>query len=64
MSSPTATSDEEVSILVVEDDLPTREALCRSLASMGHAAHPTVNGRSALDWLADHPAPSLILLSC
>jgi adenylate cyclase len=50
------------SILVVEDDPPTREALCRSLASMGHAAHPTVNGRSALDWLADHPAPSLILL--
>ena len=27
------------SILVVEDDLPTREALCRSLASMGYAAH-------------------------
>jgi PAS domain S-box-containing protein len=50
------------SILVVEDDGPTRETLCRSLASMGYAAHPTVNGRSALDWLADHPAPSLILL--
>ena len=50
------------SILVVEDDLPTREALCRSLASMGYAAHAAVNGRSGLDWLADHPAPSLILL--
>ena len=50
------------SILVVEDDLPTREALCRSLASMGYAAHETVNGRSGLDWLASHPAPKLILL--
>jgi signal transduction histidine kinase/DNA-binding response OmpR family regulator len=50
------------SILVVEDDLPTREALCRTLGSMGYAAHATVNGRNGLDWLADNPAPSLILL--
>jgi len=49
-------------ILVVEDDPPTREALCRSLASMGYAAHAAVNGRNGLDWLAGHPAPSLILL--
>ena len=44
------------SILVVEDDLPTREALCRTLESMGHVAHATVNGRNGLDWLASHPA--------
>jgi signal transduction histidine kinase/DNA-binding response OmpR family regulator/HAMP domain-containing protein len=50
------------SILVVEDDLPTREALCRTLTSIGYVAHETVNGRSGLDWLAAHPAPSLILL--
>jgi signal transduction histidine kinase/DNA-binding response OmpR family regulator/HAMP domain-containing protein len=50
------------SILVVEDDLPTREALCRTLASMGYAAHAAVNGRSGLDWLTNHPAPNLILL--
>ena len=50
------------SILVVEDDLPTLEALCRSLASMGYMAHAAVNGRSGLDWLANHPAPDLILL--
>jgi signal transduction histidine kinase/DNA-binding response OmpR family regulator len=50
------------SILVVEDDLPTRDALCRSLASMGYGAHAAVNGRSGLEWLAHHPAPSLILL--
>jgi len=49
-------------ILVVEDDLPTREALCRTLASMGYVTHATANGRSGLDWLADHSVPSLILL--
>ena len=46
------------SILVVEDDLPTREALCRSLASMGYVAHAAVNGRSGMDWLANHAAPA------
>ena len=46
------------SILVVEDDLPTRETLCRSLASMGYAADAALNGRSGLDWLANHPAPA------
>ena len=50
------------SILVVEDDLPTREALCRSLASMGYTAHDAVNGRTGLEWLTRHPVPSLILL--
>ena len=44
------------------DDGPTREALCRSLASMGYAADAAVDGRSGLGWLAAHPAPSLILL--
>ena len=55
-------SRSSASILVVEDDLPTRETLCRSLVSMGYMAHAAVNGRSGLDWLANHPAPSLILL--
>jgi CheY-like chemotaxis protein len=55
-------SPSSASILVVEDDLPAREALCLSLASMGYAAHAAVNGRSGLDWLANHPCPSLILL--
>jgi adenylate cyclase len=50
------------SILVVEDDLPTSDALCRSLTGMGYAAHAATNGRSGLDWLANHPSPSLILL--
>jgi signal transduction histidine kinase/DNA-binding response OmpR family regulator/HAMP domain-containing protein len=50
------------SILVVEDDLPTREALCHSLTSMGYVAHATVNGRDGLNWLANNPTPNLILL--
>jgi signal transduction histidine kinase/DNA-binding response OmpR family regulator len=49
-------------ILVVEDDPPTRDVLCRLLQNMGYACHATVNGRSGLDWLVEHAAPSLILL--
>jgi signal transduction histidine kinase/CheY-like chemotaxis protein/HAMP domain-containing protein len=52
----------DASILVVDDEPSAREALCRTLTSIGYAAHAAVNGRSALDWLASHPAPSLILL--
>jgi CheY-like chemotaxis protein len=55
-------SPSSASILVVEDDVPTREMLCRLLASMGYVAHQAINGRSGLDWLANNPAPSLILL--
>ena len=50
------------SILVVEDETATRELLCHSLTGMGYATFAAVNGRSGLDWLAGHPAPSLILL--
>jgi CheY-like chemotaxis protein len=50
------------SILIVEDDPATQEALCRSLGSMGYAAYTAINGRTGLDWLANHPIPSLILL--
>jgi CheY-like chemotaxis protein len=32
------------------------------VVSMGYVAHVAVNGRNALDWLGNHPAPSLILL--
>ena len=50
------------SILVVEDDQPTRELLCHLLTSMGHKPSAAINGRNGLDWLTNHPAPSLILL--
>ncbi len=55
-------SPSNASILIVEDDLPTREALCHSLTSMGYGAHATVNGRDGLNWLANNPVPNLILL--
>jgi signal transduction histidine kinase/CheY-like chemotaxis protein len=50
------------SILVVEDDPPTSEVLCHSLASMGYAVSAANNGRDGLGWLTNHPAPDLILL--
>jgi CheY-like chemotaxis protein len=56
------TSRGNASILVVEDDPPTREALCLSLTNMGYATAAAINGRDGLDWLASHPAPNLILL--
>ena len=55
-------SPSSASILIVEDDLATREMLCRSVASMGYLPHAAVNGRSGLDWLASHAIPGLILL--
>lgn len=56
------TNPSGTSILVVEDDPPTRELLCHSLTHMGYAASVATNGRNGLVWLASHPAPSLILL--
>jgi CheY-like chemotaxis protein len=50
------------SILVVEDDPPTSEVLCHTLASMGYTVSAANNGRDGLGWLANHPAPDLILL--
>jgi signal transduction histidine kinase/CheY-like chemotaxis protein len=50
------------SILIVEDDEPTRDLLCHSLKTMGYAPSAAINGRSGLDWLASHPTPRLILL--
>jgi signal transduction histidine kinase/CheY-like chemotaxis protein len=50
------------SILVVEDDPPTRDVLCHSLTNLGYVSHAAINGRDGLDWLSAHPAPNLILL--
>ncbi len=50
------------SILIIEDDLPTSDVLCRTIAGMGYTSAAVMNGREGLDWLDSHPAPSLILL--
>jgi CheY-like chemotaxis protein len=49
-------------ILVVEDDLATRETVRHTIEKMGLTVAEVTNGRLALDWLAENPAPALILL--
>jgi signal transduction histidine kinase/CheY-like chemotaxis protein/HAMP domain-containing protein len=49
-------------ILLVEDDLATRETVRHTIEKMGLTVAEVTNGRLALDWLAENPAPALILL--
>jgi signal transduction histidine kinase/CheY-like chemotaxis protein/HAMP domain-containing protein len=49
-------------ILVVEDDLATRETVRHTIEKMGLTVAEVTNGRLALAWLAGNPAPALILL--
>jgi signal transduction histidine kinase/DNA-binding response OmpR family regulator len=49
-------------VLIVDDDPEVREIVRTTLESSGLKTFQAVNGRVALDWLANHPTPSLILL--
>jgi CheY-like chemotaxis protein len=49
-------------ILVVEDDLATRETVRHTVEKMGWTVAEVTNGRLALTWLAENPAPAVILL--
>ena len=49
-------------ILVVEDDLATRETVRHTIEKMGLTVAEATNGRLALAWLAENPAPAVILL--
>jgi len=49
-------------ILVVEDDLATRETVRHTIEKMGLTVAEVTNGRLALAWLAANPAPAVILL--
>ncbi len=49
-------------MLLVEDDPPTREATRRTVEKMGLEVVEAANGREALEWLEQNPAPALILL--
>jgi signal transduction histidine kinase/CheY-like chemotaxis protein len=49
-------------ILVVEDDLATRETIRHTVEKLGLTVAEVTNGRLALTWLAENPAPALILL--
>jgi signal transduction histidine kinase/CheY-like chemotaxis protein/HAMP domain-containing protein len=49
-------------ILLVEDDPATRETVRSTIEKMGLTVAEVTNGRLALSWLAENPAPALILL--
>jgi signal transduction histidine kinase/CheY-like chemotaxis protein len=49
-------------ILLVEDDPATRETVRNTIEKMGLTVAEVTNGRMALTWLAENPAPALILL--
>jgi adenylate cyclase len=49
-------------VLLVEDDLATRDSTRRMLDKLGFAAAEAANGREALRWLEDNGPPSMILL--
>ena len=49
-------------VLVVEDDPVTREMVRHVVEKIGLPAAEAVNGRSALSWLNQHPAPAIIIL--
>jgi len=49
-------------ILLVEDDLATRETVRSTIEKMGLTVAEVTNGRLALSWLTENPTPALILL--
>jgi CheY-like chemotaxis protein len=49
-------------LLVVEDDDIVRDGLVYVLQEAGYKVVTAANGRAALDYLRDKPAPTLILL--
>ena len=49
-------------VLVIEDDVAAREMIRHAIEKMGLTMAEAVNGRSALEWLAENPLPALILL--
>src|ERR1700686_2415703 len=52
---------EGASILIVEDDEDVREAMVAFLEMKGYSVASAGNGRAALDYLRDAPAPDLII---
>ncbi len=49
-------------VLLVEDDPATRDTVRNTIEKMGLTVAEVTNGRLALSWLAENPAPALILL--
>ena len=49
-------------VLVVEDDAGARQMMCQTIEKMGLPVAEAADGRQALGWLGEHPAPAVILL--
>src|SRR5512144_3126632 len=54
--------DRTTTVLVVEDDAPSRAALCEHLAAAGYDARAAANAREALAALQGSPAVDAVLL--
>jgi CheY-like chemotaxis protein len=54
--------DEAATVLVVDDDVQSRELTKAHIQQLNVEVFEAANGREALDWLAANPLPSLILL--
>jgi len=49
-------------VLVVEDDASARDMIRQTTEKMGFSIAEAPDGRRALEWLRQHPAPAMILL--
>jgi CheY-like chemotaxis protein len=57
-----AAKSQEAVILVVDDDADVRDIVKSTVEKAGLVAAEAANGQAALDWLAAHSPPALILL--
>lgn len=51
-----------IEVLIVEDDEGLRDAMTDTLSDAGYTSAAAGNGREALEWLSDAPAPPKLIL--
>ena len=57
-----AASRRDGTVLVIDDDADVRGMVKATIEDVGMKATTVANGQAALDWLASHPQPALVLL--
>ncbi|MFZ3350359.1 MAG: response regulator [Xanthobacteraceae bacterium] len=57
-----ASSKGDGTVLIVDDDPDVRAMIKATIADVGMQSTAVANGQAALDWLASHPQPVLVLL--
>ena len=57
-----AVSRRDGTVLVIDDDPDVRAMVKATIDDVGMKATTVANGQAALDWLASHPQPALVLL--